>query len=136
MYQFPDLLLIHGPDVVELLLICCLEMSEKEGQIMVIPSFIPQNTEKVLLIETQNDKRWRRIFFSPRLFLKFSKLLSNSLVIICQSLVVFPIKKPMNRHLAFLNLSLNYTFLQTTDKLFNNFTYIAFLAWLISVLSY
>lgn len=57
MYQFPDLLLIHGPDVVELLLICCLEMSEKEGQIMVIPSFIPQNTEKVLLIETQNDKR-------------------------------------------------------------------------------
>ena len=57
MYQFPDLLLIHGPDVVELLLICRLEMSEKEGQKMAIPSFIPQNTEKVLLIETQNDKR-------------------------------------------------------------------------------
>ena len=136
MYQFPNLLLIHGPDVVELLLICRLEMSEKEGQIMVIPSFIPQNTEKVLLIETQNDKRWRRIFFSPRLFLKFSKLLSNSLVIICQSLVVFPIKKPMDRPLASLNQSLNYTFPKTTDKLFNGFTYIAFLAWLISVLSY
>lgn len=57
MYQFPDLLLIHGPDVVKLLLICRLEMSEKEGQIMAILYFIPQNTEKVLLIETQNDKR-------------------------------------------------------------------------------
>ena len=57
MYQFSDLLLIHGPDVVKLLLICRLEMSEKEGQIMAILYFIPQNTEKVLLIETQNDKR-------------------------------------------------------------------------------
>ena len=136
MYQFPDLLLIHGPDVVELLLICRLEMSEKEGQIMVIPSLIAQNMEKVLLIEPQNDKHKRRIFLLPRLFLKFSKLLSNSLVIICQSLVVFPIKNPMNRHLAFLSPSINYTFPKTTDKLLHNFTYTAFLAWLISVLSY